>query len=57
MLKRNSKNRTRGLRMNDMSVEIMRVRTRSGKKEAIQNPKIINPTITRTFMNGLLDVV
>jgi hypothetical protein len=54
-LKRNSKKRTRGLRMKDISTDRTIVRTRSGKKEAIQKLKIISPMKVRTFNNGLFD--
>jgi hypothetical protein len=42
--------------MNAVSVEMMSVRTRSGKKDAIQKPRIINPTRITTFTNGLLSI-
>jgi hypothetical protein len=56
ILNLNSKNLTSGLSMNATSVEMMRVKTRSGKNDAIQKRKMISPKNARTFINGLLDV-
>jgi hypothetical protein len=55
-LKRNSKKRTRGLRMKDISTDRTSVSTRAGKNEAIQKLKIISPIKARTFMRGLLEI-
>jgi len=52
----NSKIRTSGRRINAMSVERMSVKTRSGKKEAIQKRIMMRPKKAMTFINGLLDV-
>jgi len=39
-----------------MSVEKRSVKTRSGKKEAIQKRMMMRPKKAMTFINGLLDV-
>jgi hypothetical protein len=53
---RNSSNATRGRRMNAERIEMMSVRTRSGKNEIIQNPQTMIPRRKSTFTIGLLDV-
>ena len=42
--------------MKAVRIEKMSVRTKSGKNEMIQNPKIIIPRMKSTFTIGLLDV-